>query len=164
MIDPMIQFAKSPKGAEEIQDRTCNLSNELRTVLIVVDGKRTVQQLEKQFGKFGDIQKLLEALWAQGFIKPQTSVGLSPIPLAPVAANPRPGPNSAQLKSQLGTQIQQHFGLMAAPLIKKMEKYNTADDLYGYAVHCRELIEGSFSEKKADVFWNDIKKIFTLDG
>lgn len=161
MIDPTILFAKTPKGIEEIQERKFNLSNELRTILIMTDGKRTVRQLENQFGKFGDIQNLLELLWTQGFISPQTSVSPSSTPPAPAITNLR-SPSSGEIKSQMEAQIRQHFGLMATPLINKLEKYNTADELYGYAIHCREVIAGSFSEKKADAFWSDIKKIFAL--
>lgn len=163
MIDPTILFAKTLKGAEEIQDRKFNLSNELRMILIMADGKRTAQQLEKQFGKLGNIQKLLETLWTQGFIEPQNTVGHSSIPPAPAMANPRSAPSPFQIKYQLEVQIKQHFGLMAAPLLNKLEKYHTADELYGYAVHCRQVIAGSFSEKKAEAFWEDAKKIFALN-
>lgn len=161
-MGPMLLFTKTLKGTQEIESRKFNLPTDLRSVLILVDGRRTVAQLNKQLSKMGNIPSLLETLQQQGFIEPQGAGATSPPSIKSSAAS-HPSPptgHTDKIKAELELQIKQHFGLMANSLINKLEKYNTLDELYGYAIHCRELIQESFNKRKADTFWDDIKGIF----
>jgi hypothetical protein len=58
-------YEKTPKGNEEIHSRKFNLPQKLRTVLIVVDGKKNLQAIINQFGPVGES---LDELERQGFI------------------------------------------------------------------------------------------------
>jgi hypothetical protein len=60
-----VVYEKTPKGNEEIQSRKFNLPQKLRTVLIVVDGKKNLQAITNQFGPVGES---LDELERQGFI------------------------------------------------------------------------------------------------
>ena len=67
--------AKTPKGMEEIANRTYQLSASLRQVLIMVDGRSTIAQLAKKLVGFGPVEALLVELELEGFIAP--SLGMA---------------------------------------------------------------------------------------
>lgn len=66
---------KTPKGMEEIANRTYQLSGSLRQVLIMVDGRSTIAQLAKKLVGFGPVEALLVELELEGFIAPGLGVG-----------------------------------------------------------------------------------------
>jgi hypothetical protein len=70
----MLAYAKAEKGFAEIESRAFGLSPKLRRVLILIDGKRTLESLRTMLGLDG-IEKLLEDLTSQGFIKTVDAVG-----------------------------------------------------------------------------------------
>ena len=160
-MDPTTVFIKTPKGIQEVDNRTSGLSTELRSVLIWIDGKRTVQQLTKQLGKIGDIQAILKMLLVQDFIQ-NTSLGGHP----PSATQKNTTIGSTELfadiyitKALLEVEVRKCFGLMAGPLLKKLERCQTLDEIRAYVVDCRSLVLNAFSSKKANEFWESVKKI-----
>lgn len=160
-MNPNVCFIKTPKGIQEIKNREFGLSVELRSILIVIDGKRTIQQIEKQFSKIGNIRLLLETLQTDGFIEPQTIGGDAPSEGIPTAVSEKTTSNSTtsnleKIKAEVGVQIKQHFGLMAGPLLNQLEKCATPEAISSHATHCRALIRESFSDKKADAFWDGV--------
>ncbi len=64
-----VVYDKTPKGIEEVQTRKYNLSQKLRTTLIVIDGKKNVQTV---FNLFGAVSESLVELEKQGFIEKKT--------------------------------------------------------------------------------------------
>jgi len=70
----MLAYAKAEKGFAEIESRAFGLSPKLRRVLILIDGKRTLESLRSMLGLDG-IEKLLDDLTSQGFIKTVDPVG-----------------------------------------------------------------------------------------
>ena len=56
------------KGEEEIQGRKHGLDRSLRVVLILVDGKSTVEQLKKKGAGLPDVDSALEELIQDGFV------------------------------------------------------------------------------------------------
>lgn len=61
---------KTIKGQQEIKTRSHRMPIELRRILIMVDGHSTISQLVKKLTGFGEIDKLLAQLEADGFIGP----------------------------------------------------------------------------------------------
>ncbi|MFM2276523.1 MAG: hypothetical protein RL211_2395 [Pseudomonadota bacterium] len=76
MISKQTVFKKSARGIEIIADRQAGLSPKLRTVLIMVDGKRSFEDLVPMVSVLGDPQGLLAELEAAGFVEP---VGAAPV-------------------------------------------------------------------------------------
>jgi hypothetical protein len=62
-------FQKSDKGSQAIAKRDHALVPKLRSMLILVDGKRPVEELAKLSAALGDTQQLLAQLLEQGYIE-----------------------------------------------------------------------------------------------
>jgi hypothetical protein len=73
----MLAYAKAEKGFAEIESRAFGLSPKLRRVLILIDGKRTLESLRTMLGLDG-LEKLLDDLTSQGFIKKIDAAGEAP--------------------------------------------------------------------------------------
>ncbi len=89
MILKNLVYQKSPKGSEAIATRQHGLAPKLRSLLILVDGKRGFEDLEKL--SQGDTGELLGQLLDDGFIEPTAAAAASavrtaPAPLAPMAS------------------------------------------------------------------------------
>lgn len=84
MIDRNQVYQKSAKGTEAIATRQHGLGPKLRSMLIMVDGKRGLDGLAKLSSIPGDTEQLLEQLLDQGFIE----AGVAAVP--PPASAPAP--------------------------------------------------------------------------
>ncbi|MCK6375717.1 MAG: hypothetical protein L6Q69_16685 [Zoogloea sp.] len=75
-------LAKTVVGVEEIATRTRRVPPRLRTMLILVDGRRSVAELIDAAAGLGDVRQALETLHDEGFV---IRVG-GPRPVAAVAS------------------------------------------------------------------------------
>lgn len=80
MIQKNLVYHKSAKGSEAITTRQHGLSPRLRSTLIMIDGKRSFDELVK-FSASGDTEELLSQLLDQGFIEPAAGATSAPAPL-----------------------------------------------------------------------------------
>jgi len=78
-MDNKTQFRKSAKGSEAIAKRLYGLAPKQRSLLILIDGKRSVEDLAKMSAMFGDTMQLLAELEGGGFIEADTAAA----PVAP---------------------------------------------------------------------------------
>lgn len=84
-------FRKSAKGSEAIATRQHGLAPKQRSLLILIDGKRSVEELAKMSAMFGDPLQILAELESGGFIETDAA---SPVPPAASAA-PAPASGAA---------------------------------------------------------------------
>lgn len=77
MFSPSLVYRKSDKGAEAIAARLHGLTPKLRSLLIIVDGKKTGQDLLKFAANLGDAQAMVTELISGGFIEPTPGSGAS---------------------------------------------------------------------------------------
>lgn len=77
-MDAQAIYRKSGKGTEAIASRT--LAGKLRTLLILVDGKKTIANLRELAVGLGEPDQLLAQLKAEGFI--EAVPGAAPVPPA----------------------------------------------------------------------------------
>ena len=82
-MDKSVVFTKSDQGREALTSRPAGLGPRLRSLLIMVDGKRTVGELDKLLGADGAAAPLLAQLAEQGWV-------LGQMPAAPAATAPQP--------------------------------------------------------------------------
>lgn len=61
-------FSKTPKGREEIDSKAGGLSLIMRRVLIFLDGKRTVRELQA-LPRIDDVEQIITSLEKQGYIQ-----------------------------------------------------------------------------------------------
>lgn len=90
-MDNSAIFDKSDKGREEIITRKHKLAPRLRSLLVLVDGKKTAGELLQQLAGLGLDQGSLDLLFEQQFIEPSSGIPLDtrvPVSDAPRAATP----------------------------------------------------------------------------
>jgi hypothetical protein len=72
------RFAKTEKGADEISNRRNNLRGKMRTMLILIDARKTADELRDQAGKLGVPPDFLETMVHDGYIAPVGGAPASP--------------------------------------------------------------------------------------
>lgn len=93
MIQKNLVYHKSAKGTEAIATRQHGLVPKLRSLLILVDGKRGFEELVRLSQILGDTEELLGQLLDQGFIEPVAGAAPAPVTAGPArAAAPAPAP------------------------------------------------------------------------
>lgn len=85
-LEKNIVFRKSAKGQEAFVSRQSGLAPRLRSLLILVDGKRPVAELAKLSSAAGDLEQLLVQLAADGLIEPVSGAKPAPGPAGNPAA------------------------------------------------------------------------------
>lgn len=89
MTDRNAIYQKSAKGSQAIAARDQALPQKLRSLLILVDGKRTADELAKLAGALGDTGQLLGLLQQHGYIEEVANTAPAPLTTsapAPLAA------------------------------------------------------------------------------
>lgn len=90
----VVIFSKTPVGQQEIQSRGLGLAPMVRRILVLIDGKRSGQELAPFVSGSDDIQQILQTLLDQGCVQTQTGAKASAgaaLPAsapAPLAASP----------------------------------------------------------------------------
>jgi hypothetical protein len=89
-------YDKTDKGREEIATRKYQVPSKLRTLLVMIDGRRSMDVLSKNFAGLGQADDAIHELLSQDYI---TLVGGGPAANEPAlaAAMPRP-PASARAR------------------------------------------------------------------
>jgi hypothetical protein len=91
-------YHKSAKGTEAIATRQHGLSPKQRSLLIMIDGKRSFDDLIGLSQLLGDTEQLLGQLLDQGFIEPGASVAPAPaVSTAPASLAAATGKQSGSL-------------------------------------------------------------------
>lgn len=151
-MDKNTLFAKTDQGREALTSRPPNLGPRLRSLLIMVDGKRPVGEIDKLLGGEGSAAPLLEQLQAAGWVAQVDAAGypvLHAIGSAAQAAAPDQATVSADLSSPVAVAnaapaptlpfsearrmvvrfINDQLGPMGEPLAMRIEACKTPADL-----------------------------------
>lgn len=155
-MDKNTLFAKTDLGRDALSTRPPELGPRLRSLLIMIDGKRAVAELDKLLGGDGLAAPLLEQLQAAGWIAQvdaaghpvlhameggETSAASDPQPTASVSADATSLPPAAHAPAPVPTLpfsearrlvvrfINDQLGPMGEPLAMRIEACKTASDL-----------------------------------
>jgi hypothetical protein len=131
-------FDKTDKGREEIATRKHQLPNRLRTLLVMVDGKQSDEELLKKVAGLGLTSESMAELLENGFIRltaqaePAAAAPTpveSPAPPAAMAVEMPSSPGQFQAIYQFYTEtIKSTIGLRGYALQLKVEKAGSIDD------------------------------------
>ncbi|PPE68130.1 hypothetical protein [Caldimonas caldifontis] len=124
-------YRKTEKGQAEIATRQNQLAMKLRSALIMVDGKRTDEELLRMIP--GDAHDLLQSLLDQGFIEVIAVTANRPAPAASRAPDSVPpvestltggptGPEYTSLRQQAARFVSEQLGPMGDDLAVRLEK------------------------------------------
>lgn len=149
---PDMVLSRTPRGAEVLLNRGTEISTNQRRALLVVDGKTTVANLEKNVFWVTDVISALEELHAMGLIHD----GASTIN----AEAGMDGGAGRQLKVQLAAIARELLGSNAERIIKKMDEADgTPDALEQALLGCKKLIKLTINEELADTFLQHGRKV-----
>ncbi len=98
MVQKNLLYHKSAKGSEAIATRQHGLGPKLRSLLIMIDGKRTFDDLVKVSNSQGDAEQLLDQLLQDGFIEPGAP---APRPVQATFTASAPAPLTAESRISL---------------------------------------------------------------
>ena len=149
-MDKKNVLIKSELGRDAIARRLPELPARLRPLLIMVDGKRSVGELDRLLGSDGAAAPLLEQLAAEGWIEgsaapavpPAASPAASPAAVAdgpatlpPPTADALPFPEARRLVVRF---INDQLGPMGEPLAIKVEGCKSATELLAMLPRIRD--------------------------
>jgi hypothetical protein len=105
-------YDKTDKGREEIATRKYQVPPKLRTLLVMIDGRHTLESLLKNFAVLGLSRENVDALAEQGFI---ARIGGGEPPDAPGEPDPLPrSPASARARQLARSAARQEKGVEAS--------------------------------------------------
>lgn len=165
MLDRNATYQKSSKGIEAIATRSAALAPKQRSVLILVDGKRSCDELTRLAQALGDPQALLSQLAEAGFIEPVGGkpaaaatagapfAATAPMPVAP-ASTTVPLVQAQRYASRRLTDL---LGPEAESMCLRIEATRNAQEFQA-AVHKAEAMLRQFrSAQVADRFAADMQ-------
>lgn len=163
-------YTKTPLGIDEVQNRKLNLAPRLRTMLIMIDGRKPVSVLKESATKFGCPEDFIESLEATGLI---ARVGITEIATsaptviatASLASSDSIAPASPSVAAQtfqdeyarfrfakdfMNTAAVNSLGMKAFFFTLKLERAGTVDDLRGLVKPFQEALTKATSAAVAD--------------
>lgn len=145
-------FHKTPKGEEEMAHRSHGLVPRARSLLIMVNGKLTGEELKKRGESLGGGIDLFQLLADGGYI--EASAGQAEAP-APVAA-PAPqqmGPAHMEAVRFASHFISEALGPAYDELGGRIETCRDPAKLVHLLEGVRDVIDSNAGRKKAEAFW-----------
>jgi len=132
-MDPKKTYQKTAKGEDELRTRKYNIPQNLRQVLILVDGKSNVTKILEKAAGFPNAGQSLDVLAGQGFIQLDETVTF------------------AGIKDELIASARQTLGADAEKVIAKIKDApDTKEGLQATLNSCKKLVRLAIDEKKAE--------------
>jgi hypothetical protein len=146
-MDKQLIFFKTEQGREALTSRPAGLGPRLRSLLIMVDGKRSVAEFDKLLG--ADAAPLLEQLAAQGWVESEAAApgaavlnGAAGAPVGvPVLTDAVPATPAlpfADARRLMVRFVNDQLGPMGEPLAMRIEGCKTPADLQAILPRVRD--------------------------
>ena len=137
---------KTQKGEEAIQKRAHDLDRNLRYILILVDGKSTVEQLLDKGSGLQDVESGLQALFDQGFVAVGGASSSAASTSTPTAAG-----GVGAVKAELIAVANDVLGGDAGKVISKIEAApDSPEGLLEVVSGCKKMVRLIIDENKAE--------------
>jgi hypothetical protein len=163
MFNKQVVHHKTPKGVESIANRQSGLAPRLRSLLIMVDGKRSFSDLT---ALTGECEALLEQLAQDGMIEP--AGGAAPVAAGPVSAWPdsqaattSPTPlvvaSLPEAKRRATKLLVEMLGPTSEVLCMKIESAGKLSDFVSAVKRAREIVRDVRGTAAAERFIAEIE-------
>lgn len=149
-------YQKSARGSQAIATRDHALTPKLRSLLILVDGKRSFEDLVKLSGLTADTDQLLSQLLADGYIEPAVQAA----PAAPVSAPAplqRPGVPLAEAKRFVVRRLTDLLGPTADSFCMKIEAAKSAHEFMTVVKDAEILVRDMKGGQAANNFHQEVE-------
>lgn len=153
-MDGTLVFAKTPKGIVEVSQRSAQLAMTVRRVLIMIDGKRTVEELSVLL-RPGEVEVVIGQLEAAGLIQratqnnpidvPTISGGRDEtMPVSSVGTNvDDPNPMTLEeAKRRAVRELNDRLGPDAESLAIRLERCRTIEDFRACVREAERFVTG----------------------
>lgn len=156
MVNKQAIYHKTVKGAEAISNRQSGLAPRLRSLLIMVDGKRSHAELTVIATALGDPERLAE-LESEGLMEPTvTEEKTMPAALEPLVSEAVPNQaraaNLAQARLFSSHLLEHLLGPMAEPLCIEIEETRDLADFVSVIKRAREIVREAKGSTEAERF------------
>jgi hypothetical protein len=151
-------YRKTAKGVQEIETRALKLAPRFRSLLILVDGRRSDDELVRLVATAGD--QALAALAEGGFIE---AIGMTAdpepaarAPAAPARPAPAPAPPPDGFEQRRREAVRQLFDLvgpMGEAIALKLERAATMDDFRALLVTAAQIVANTRGRQAATDFY-----------
>lgn len=118
-MDKSAVFVKSAKGQDEIKTNSREISMNDRHILIMVDGKRSVETLLKAAAFLRDVEATLDRLYQSGYIDPIGGAGRSTLGATPGQGATPGGALSRETKALIEQELVEFLGPIASLLCEE---------------------------------------------
>ncbi|HSX92958.1 MAG TPA: hypothetical protein VLG41_08560 [Hydrogenophaga sp.] len=146
-MDKQLIFFKTEQGREALTSRPAGLGPRLRSLLIMVDGKRSVAEFDKLLGT--DAAPLLEQLAAQGWVEGEAAAAGAAVlngavgapvgvPVLTDAVPAVPALPFADARRLMVRFVNDQLGPMGEPLAMRIEACKTPADLQAILPRVRD--------------------------
>jgi hypothetical protein len=155
VFDKTRTYQKSAQGAQAFATRNTALTPKLRSLLILIDGKRGYGDLVKLGTALGDVDELLAHLAELAFIEPvagATAPPVAPAPPGPVAAPGVATVPLAQAQRQAVRRLNDLLGPNAEELCLRIEAARNAQDYLVALARAEGMVRQFRGEKAAAQF------------
>lgn len=155
-------YRKTAKGSEAIANRQSGLGPRHRSLLIMIDGKRSVAELAPVGSALGDVADLIQALQAEGLIEALNA----PAPAAPAAGARGAEPAEAPPRVTL-SQAQRHavrllndlLGPGGADLCMRVESTKSAQEFRAVLKRAEQVVRDGLGARKAERFIEEMESL-----
>lgn len=146
-------YKKTDKGTEEIKSRAHGLHPRSRTLLILVDGKTSMEALLKKAPTATEAYQQLQTLLEGGFIEEIAGAGV-PAPGASESANA----DLTAVKRLAVKMLHDAMGPDADMFAARIEATKTPAEFRVQAEKFRDAIKAMRGNRFAEQFWNDVSR------
>lgn len=148
-------YRKTAQGVEAIAMRHPGLVAKQRSLLIMIDGRRSIEELCTLGTSFGDVNELARELLAQGFIEPVLQ-GASPAPTADAA---QPRVPLAQAQRRAVRRLNEVMGPAGTELCLRLEACRTAQEFRAVIQRVEAILREVVGPQKAARFVEETEKL-----
>jgi hypothetical protein len=153
-------FHKTPKGEEEILHRSHGLVPRARSLLIMVNGKLTGDELQRRGESLGGGSDLFLLLVEGGYVEAAAvSTSLSAATPAPLAFSPAYA-ETARFASHF---IVESLGPAYDELGGRIEACRDPAKFLHLLEGVRDVVDSNAGKKKAEAFWSGVKSRLPVD-
>jgi hypothetical protein len=164
-------YVKTPRGQQEIAERTAGLTSRQRRLLILIDGCKSSSELAELLADFELVAKL-EELSSLGLIQLKDQAIAAPVTPPPATATAAASPNNllsidplllGQAKTLMIESAQHCLGLMARSLIEEIQQCNESNCKVVIARWNMALRQSSKARTHADQYVDAVKTLIGID-
>lgn len=159
-------YVKTPYGRAEVHSRARQLSPRERATLIMIDGRRCLDELRRLSPAPHELEQHLQSLLEAGLIAPLSSSSKTASATGTAANYDPTGSATAIIDQDLDRArryikevAQETLGTDAARFTCQLDQLTNAQEFLSLAHHLRDALRRLTNVKEAEQFWETIREV-----